>query len=292
MQVIANGVIAGAGYALMALSVSVMFAPTRFLHVAHGGVFAVSAYVAYWAASVLGAPLQVALVEAVVVGSLLGVMLEVAVFRPLRYRSSSGFGLLLSSLGAYAVLQNLLSLLFGDDTRSLRVTDPVLGATALGARVAPAQAATLASAVACSLVLTVMARHTGWGRALRAISSDPELAQIHGVDTDRTILWAFALGSSLAAVAAVLMALDVDMTPTMGLNALMMGVVAMIIGGVRSIPGIFAGGMLLGLAQHLGVWFIGTEWQDAIAFAVLLVFLIVRPEGIAGRRSASAQIQA
>jgi branched-chain amino acid transport system permease protein len=91
-------------------------------------------------------------------------------------------------------------------------------------------------------------------------------------------------------LAAILVALDVDMTPTMGLNALMMGIVAMIVGGIGSVPGTTLGGLLLGLAQHLGVWKIGSEWQDAIAFAILLLFLLLRPQGFFGRRVRKVEV--
>ena len=88
-----------------------------------------------------------------------------------------------------------------------------------------------------------------------------------------------------AGLAGILVALDVDMTPTMGMNALMMGVVVVIIGGVRSIPGIAAGALLLATAQHLGAWYIGSQWQEAIAFVVLVLFLLIRPEGFMGRKT-------
>jgi branched-subunit amino acid ABC-type transport system permease component len=101
---------------------------------------------------------------------------------------------------------------------------------------------------------------------------------------------AFAIGSSLAGLAGILVALDVDMTPTMGMNALMMGVVAVIIGGINSIPGIVLGALLLATAQHLGAWFIGSQWQDAIAFVILVLFLLFKPEGFFGKKVRSSTV--
>ena len=129
-----------------------------------------------------------------------------------------------------------------------------------------------------------MAQEKQNGHGMRAVSNDVELAKISGIDSDRIILWSFILGSALAGVAGILVALDVDMTPTMGMNALMMGVVAMIIGGVGSILGVAFGAILLGLAQHLGVWKISSQWQDAIAFIILFLFLLIRPQGFMGRK--------
>jgi len=119
---------------------------------------------------------------------------------------------------------------------------------------------------------------------MRAVANNPELARISGIESDRVILSTFALGSALAGIAGILVALDVDMTPTMGMNALMMGMVAVIIGGVGSIPGIALGSLLLGIAQHLGAWFISSQWQAAIAFVVLLIFLLFRPQGFLGKK--------
>lgn len=122
------------------------------------------------------------------------------------------------------------------------------------------------------------------------MADDAQLASVCGIDADRVILSAFAIGSLLAGVAGILVALDVDMTPTMGMRALLMGVVAAIIGGIGSTTGTILGAVVLGLALHLGVWRLGAEWQDPIAFAVLLVFLVFRPYGIFGRRLRKAAV--
>lgn len=111
-----------------------------------------------------------------------------------------------------------------------------------------------------------------------------ELANASGIESDKVILLTFALGSALAGIAGILFALDMDMTPTMGMNALLMGVVAVIIGGVGSIPGIALGALLIGMAQQFGVWKIGSQWQNAIAFVVLLIFLLFRPQGFFGKK--------
>jgi len=138
--------------------------------------------------------------------------------------------------------------------------------------------------VVVSLALAVLLKWTRLGQAVLAVSDDPELADIAGIDADRITLLAFAIGSALAGIAGNLMSLDVDMTPSMGLGPLMMGVVAGIIGGMRSVLGIATGALLLGMAQHLGVWKISSQWQDAMTFFVLLAFLLVRPEGVMGKR--------
>jgi branched-chain amino acid transport system permease protein len=123
------------------------------------------------------------------------------------------------------------------------------------------------------------------GKAMRAVASDSGLSKLSGIKSDRIILISFAIGSALAGIAGILVALDVDMTPTMGMNMLLMGVVAMIIGGAGSIWGIVLGSLLLATAQNLAVWYISSQWMDAVAFAILLLFLLFKPEGFAGKKS-------
>jgi len=128
------------------------------------------------------------------------------------------------------------------------------------------------------------------GKALRALANDPELARLSGINSDRYIMYAFAIGSFLAAVAAIMISFDTDMAPTMGFNALVMGVIAVIVGGIGSLPGAALGGLLIGLAQNLGVWQLPSKWQDTIAFVILILFLLFRPYGILGKKPQKAHI--
>ena len=148
------------------------------------------------------------------------------------------------------------------------------GINILGARITPIQITIIAVSLLLVAFCFFLLKYTKIGQTMRAVANNPELASISGIDSDRVILSAFALGSALAGIAGILVALDVDMTPTMGMRALLMGVVAVIIGGVGSIPGVALGALLLGMAQHLGVWKISSQWQDAIAFIILVLFLL------------------
>lgn len=289
-QFVLNGIYAGAFYALVAFSFVIIYLPARFFHFAHGAVLAWGAYFCFWANVQLSLPLWLAALIGIVLAAGLGVMLEIAIYRPLRQRGATSLVFMLASLGLYVILQNAISLLFGDDIKSLKGGMRLDSMSALGARITPVQAWTIVTALLCCFLLTAFLRLTTFGKALRAVSSDPELALVRGIQTDRVIAWSFAIGSALAALAAILLALDANLVPTMGLNALMMGVVAMIVGGLRSLWGILIGALLLGLAQNLGVRDIGSQWQDAIAFLVLLVVLLVRPAGIAGEAPRKASV--
>ena len=216
--------------------------------------------------------------------------MEVLIFSPLRFKGISLLGLLLTSLGIYIVLQNLISLSFGDDIKSIR-TDPVIeGVSILGARITPIQIITILSSITLVIVLAILLKKTKLGTAIRAVANDIELANITGVTCRKLIIIVFLTGSGLAAVSGIFSALDIDMNPTMGMNALMMGVVVAIIGGMESIIGMALGALLLSSTQHMGAWIIGSQWQDAIAFVILLVFLIFRPQGFLGRKVKKASV--
>jgi branched-chain amino acid transport system permease protein len=124
---------------------------------------------------------------------------------------------------------------------------------------------------------------TRWGRILRAVISDPCLAEVSGVNVERVILSTSFISSALAATGGILQVLDVDMIPTFGMPALLAGVVVAIVGGMGSLPGIAFGAVFLAMAQQLTMWRIGTMWQDVTAFGVLLIFIILRPQGFLGK---------
>ena len=221
---------------------------------------------------------------------MLGCLIELGVYRHLRKKKAGVLILLLASLGIYILLQNIISIVFGDETRSIRTSAVQEGLDFLGARITPIQIVTICVSIVSVIALSVFLKKSKIGKAMRAVANDPELANVSGINSNGVILWTFAIGSALAGLAGILVALDVDMTPTMGMSALMMGVVVVIIGGVNSIPGIALGALLLALAQQLGAWYIGSQWQDAIAFVILVLFLLFKPEGFFGKKVKSATV--
>jgi branched-chain amino acid transport system permease protein len=121
------------------------------------------------------------------------------------------------------------------------------------------------------------------GKAIRAVADDPDLAGAYGLNSDFVILIASAIAAALAGIAAVLVSADSDMSPAMGFRILLMAMIAVVVGGVGSTGGIALGAITIALLQHLGAWWLSSRWQDAIAYAVLLVFLLLRPQGFLGR---------
>lgn len=164
------------------------------------------------------------------------------------------------------------------------------GLNVLGARITPVQIAIILTSLALFALTAVILKRSKIGKALRAVANDPELAVVSGLDKDKIINFTYFAGSALAAIAAILISLDIDMTPLMGFQAMLYGVVAVVIGGLGNILGAYFGGLLLGLAQHLGVWYISSKWQDAIAFVILILFLLFRPQGFFGQRIRRSEI--
>lgn len=141
-----------------------------------------------------------------------------------------------------------------------------------------------------SVILFLLINKTKIGKAIRAVADDPVGASISGIYPEKVILYAFGLGSALAGMAGGLISLETNIEPTMGLNAILKGIIASIIGGIRSIPGAVLGGLFLGIVENLGIWKIQAGWKDTIAFAVLIVFLLLRPEGILGKKNNKERI--
>ena len=289
-QLVANSLYIASIYTIIALGFALIYQVSRFFHFAHGVVFTAGAYLTFLFKVWLGYPYFFSIVVSIGLSAILGCFIEISIYRPLRHKGSSPLVLLLASLGIYIVLQNIISMVFGDDIKTIRSGIVEEGINILGARITPIQITIIAVNLFLLVCCFFFLKYTKVGQAMRAVANDPELARVSGIESDRVILSTFALGSALAGIAGILVALDVDMTPTMGMNALLMGVVAVIIGGVGSMPGVALGALLLGMAQHFGAWYVGSQWQDAIAFVILLIFLLFRPQGFLGKKVKTATL--
>jgi branched-chain amino acid transport system permease protein len=153
----------------------------------------------------------------------------------------------------------------------------------LGAVITDTQILILVVSALLSVLLWLFIQRTRLGKAMRAVADDPVAASTVGIHPEGIILDSFAIGSALAGAAGILISLETNLEPTMGMNAILKGVIASIVGGIGSIPGSVLGGLFLGLAENLGIWKIQAGWKDCIAFVILIVFLLLRPGGIVGK---------
>lgn len=284
-QLLVNGLIAGGIYALVALGFSVIYRTVKFFNFAHGVVYTAGAYVAYTLAIQLGVNFIVAFFLAALSAAVLGVLIDWTVYRPLRRKNASNLILLLASFGVFIFLQNLIQMIYGAQILSLRTGPVTEGYHVLSAVITPTQITILVVSVALMFALWVFVMKTKLGKAMRAVSDDPVAANVVGINPEKTIRLSFLIGSALAGAAGVLIALETNIEPTMGFSAILKGIVASIIGGIGSIPGAMFGGFFLGVAENLGIAWIPSGWKDAIAFVILIIFLLVRPYGIFGIKS-------
>jgi branched-chain amino acid transport system permease protein len=280
-QLVANSLIAAGTYALVAMGFTLIYAVTKFFNLAYGAMATIGGYAAFFLLSNF-ANLNVALVVIVSVlfAGLCGYGLDRAVYFPLRKRKASNMVLLVASLGAFTILQAVIAMIFTSQFQTLSSSVSEQVYTIAGASITQTQTIILGAAICVLIFLVLLLKKTLFGKEVRAVSDDEEVAKIAGINTEKIIAWTFFLSSAVAGLAGVLIGFDTGIEPTMGLQILLKGVIAAIVGGIGDIYGAVLGALLLGFAENFGVWQISAEWKDSIAFGVLILFLIFRPQGI------------
>jgi branched-chain amino acid transport system permease protein len=284
LQLLVNGLVNGSHYALLGLSFGLIFGTTRITHFAYGPLYALSAYACWWAAAKLGLPLAAAVAVGIAAGALAGVLSYVLLYRPFERAGSPPLVILIASLGLFILLENAIGIVFGTDTKVVPAPPATLFLVG-PAVLTSVQLAQFGALVVIGLGLWLFLSRARFGRAVLAQTDNPEMATIVGIDTPRVSVLVFALGSAIAAVPACLILVKDGATAHMGFAAVFMGFVAVVVGGIGSLRGAVAGGYALGLVESLGLWKIPSEWQSTIAFVVLFMVLLFRPQGLfAGRQ--------
>jgi len=282
-QQLLNGLVTGSAYALIALGYTMVYGVLQLINFAHGEIYMVGAFVGLLLVTVVKLPLLLALPLAMLAAALVGVTVEFLAYRPLR--RSSRLAVLISAIGMSIFLQNVALWIFGPATKSF---PPPFQVNVL--HIGPLRTNTLAL-LTLGVALLMMAglhylvRHTKTGKAMRAVAQDRDTAALMGISVNRTIALTFAIGSALAAAAGVMVGMLFNaVVPTMGIMPGLKGFVAAVLGGIGHIPGAMLGGIVLGLAETMGVALLSSQWRDAIAFAILIIVLLYRPSGLLGAR--------
>jgi branched-chain amino acid transport system permease protein len=283
MQILINGLVSGSAIALLALAFQTVYLPTRVFFIGLAGVYSFSPFIAL---AVLGAggPLWLAALAAVGTSILLCLLCEWANHAPLARRRASDGAQLIASLGIYIVLVQIIAMIWGNDTKTLRTgLDSVTRFQ--GVIVTGAQWVTLAAAILLISGFAVLLMRSNLGLRLRALADNPTMFALYGYNIDLHRLFAFALCGVYAAASSLVTAYDIGFDPHTGLHAVLLAVVAVIIGGQGSFAGPVVGALLLGLLRAQVVWHFSARWQEAATFGLLAVFLLLRPQGLLGRKS-------
>jgi branched-subunit amino acid ABC-type transport system permease component len=284
-QLIINSIIAGSLYALVALGFNFIYGATRFFNLAHGAIAVAGGYTVYFFTKTLGWSAIPAVILGLLVAGLIGYLSERFIYRPLRNRKSSHMILLVASLGVLTALQAVIAMLFTSQFQTLgQVNNINRTFNIFGGVITEIQLIMLFTVIITMILLALILKFTFFGKSVKAISDDEEVSRIVGINTNMVIGIVFFIGSALAGLAGILAGYDTGLEPTMGMSLLLKGVIASIIGGIGNVYGGVLGAFLLGFVENFGIWKISGEWKDAIAFGLLIIFLLFRPQGIFGRK--------
>lgn len=290
MQIIINILFYSSIYILISYSFSLIYCTTKAFHIAHASIITFGAFFTYSFYYQSKMSIFIAIPIAILLSVLISLLIELFIYKPLRSKSISSLLLLISSIAINLILQNFISIIWGDDTKSIRFGNIKVGHEFLGAYITNLQVISIVISIVLFLFIILLFSKTKLNRQIRAVSSNEQLANISGINPNRVIFWTFLFSSSFAAIAGILIACDNGLTPTMGFNFLLYGIVVMIIGGVGSIWGLAGGALLLATAQHLGAYYIDSKWIDAIAYLILILFLIWKPLGFSGQHLKKSEI--
>ena len=282
VQQLINGISLGSIYALIALGYTMIYGILKLINFAHGDIYMLGAYIGFVCTSILKLSFLPALIVSMIGAALAGMVIERVAYRPMR--NAPRIAILITAIGVSVCLDNVMILFASPQPRTVPA---VFTATVyhVGAWVVNSQQIViLISALVLMVALTYIVNQTRAGKAMRAVSFDADAARLMGIDIDSTISMTFALGSALAAAGGVLVGIYYNsIDPLMGMVPGIKAFVAAVLGGIGIIPGAMLGGIILGVVEALVSGFISSTFRDAAAFAILIIILLFKPQGLMGK---------
>ena len=288
-QLIANSLIIGSIYGLVAAGFSLIYTTNRIMHFAHGAAVTVGGYICFWSFILLGLPFWLAIINTLLISALLGLAVHKFLYEPLKKRGSSTVVLLIASVAVLILFENAILLLFGASAKAIALFPIKQGINVLGATITPLQIVIIITSFLLLLALWAFLNYTRTGRELRAVADHPELASIMGIPAKKLMTTAFIIASVLAGIAGVLIGLEQSLEPTMGTNLIVKGFSGAVIGGMTSVPASITGSLIVGFAENFGIWWLPSGFKDAITFTLLFIFLLLRPQGLFGKKTGARQ---
>ncbi|AGK71221.1 ABC transporter membrane-spanning permease-branched chain amino acid transport [Streptococcus cristatus] len=282
LQQLANGLILGSVYALLALGYTMVYGIIKLINFAHGDIYMIGAFMGYYLINTLHLNFFVALILSMVGTAILGVVIEFLAYRPLR--NSTRIAALITAIGVSFLLEYGMVFFVGANTRSFPQVIETVRYTIGPVSISNIQLMILGISILLMVGLQFIVQKTKMGKAMRAVSVDSDAAQLMGINVNRTISFTFALGSALAGAAGVLIALYYNsLEPLMGMTPGIKSFVAAVLGGIGIIPGAALGGFVIGLLETFATAVGLSDFRDAIVYAILIIILLVRPAGILGK---------
>lgn len=280
-----NGISLGSIYALIALGYTMVYGIAKMLNFAHGDIIMIGGFTIFVVMNTLGLPPLLAVLIAVVICTILGMVIEKVAYKPLR--QASPLAVLITAIGVSYLLQNVALLIFGANTKLFTsvVNIPAVSLADGQINISGETTITIIVSIIVMIALMMFIKKSKAGQAMLAVSEDKGAAELMGINVNATIALTFAIGSALAAIAGALMCSAYPtLTPYTGAMPGIKAFVAAVFGGIGSIPGAFIGGILLGIIENLSKAYISSQMADAIVFAVLILVLLVKPTGILGKK--------
>jgi branched-subunit amino acid ABC-type transport system permease component len=279
-QLLLNGIIAGSIYALFAVGLTMVYGVFRFINFAHGELIAWGAYLAlFFTRSPFSLPIYCATLPALAITAIIGLAQDRFVFHPLRH--GNRITLLIASIGLSFFLRNAIRLIWGSDLQTYGLM-PTRGIDFGGLSITSAQITMVAAAILFLGILYIILTRTMLGKSLRAVADNLTLAQIMGISLGKVSVAVWVLASFFSAAGGVLLAVDTNLEPMMGLTNLLKAFAAVLLGGAGNVWGALLGGLIIGVAENMSVAFISPGYKDFISFALIILMLLFRPRGIFG----------
>jgi neutral amino acid transport system permease protein len=277
-----NGLSLGAIYALGAVGLTLVYAILRLVNFAHGDFLTFGAYMAYLVNVTWGMPLILGIFFAMATTALLGIFLERVMWGPMRAKGAGVLQLILMSLGLALVIRYVIQYIWGTEIRSLDVNKTGT-VNFLGLQIGQTKLIVIVVGVVVLVAIGLMLRYALLGKRMRALADNLELAETAGIDTSRVILWTWIFAGGLAGLAGVMAAEVTDIRPELGFELLLPIFAAVVLGGIGDAFGALAAGLVLGVVIEWSTLLIDARWKTFIGFVILILALLIRPQGIFGR---------
>jgi len=277
-QALLNGIVSGLLIALPSIALSLTYGVLNFANFSIGAMITTGAYLAYFLNVGLDAPILIAAPAAALVLGLVAIVIQHTVYRQV---GNDHITLLVASIGVAFVLENTMRLIYGADVRTLDV-EVARPLRFYGLRLNHEQLSILITSVLSMIAVAFILKRTQLGRAMRAIADDPDLAEVRGINRDRTVDWTWVVAGVLTALAGILIGLDGTVEPLMGANYVVSVFAAAVVGGIGNPFGAVAGALVIGTVEETSALAVSTTYRQGVSFVVLILVLLLRPQGLFG----------